>query len=81
MTEIRLELALLLEARLLAWIENRIRVVFRVAATTRSKPRPPSGLFLSELLFERPFLLGRRSCRRRGLVLYFVLGGCLPVAL
>lgn len=78
--KIRLELALLLEPRLLARVEHRILVVFRVAAT-RSELRPPSSLFLSELLFERPLLLGRRRCCRRGLVLYLVIGGCLPVAL
>ena len=81
MTEIRLKLALLLESRLLARVEHRVRVVFRVAAISRSKPRPPSSLFLGKLLFERPFLLGRRRCCRGRLVLYLVLGGCLPVAL
>ena len=78
--EIGLELALLLEARLLARIEHRVLVVVGLAPAC-SKLRAARGLFLGKLLFERPFLLGRRRCCHRWLLLYLVIGGCLPVAL
>lgn len=81
-TEIRLELALLLEPRLGTRIEHRVLIIIQ-RVILLCELGLARGLLLCELLLESS-LLPRRSYRRSGgcrFLVFLFFGGCFPIAL